>query len=127
MLQFPGVFDGIDGCHIPIKWPQGGNEARKEYYNFKNFYSIVMMGIVAADYRFLWANVGLPGSLNDECYFQACHLYIDIVRGNALPDIKKVLPVKSQREVQLPPILLGDSAFPHHSWLQKPFANTLLS
>ena len=45
----------------------------------------------------------------------------DTVRGNALPDIKKLLK-RSTREVQLSPILLGDSAFPHHSWLQKLFA-----
>ena len=127
MWQFPGAFGGTDGCHIPIKFSHGGNEARKEYYNLKNFYYIVMMGIVAADYRFLWANAGLPGSVNDGCTFQASHLYSDIVRGNALPDIKKVLTVQSQREVQLPPILLGDSTFPHNSWLQKPFANTGLS
>ena len=45
----------------------------------------------------------------------------DTVRGNALLDIKKVLK-SSKREVQLSPILLGDSAFPHHSWMQKLFA-----
>ena len=73
MWQFPGAFGGIDGCHIPIKCPHGG-KARKEYYNFKNFYSIVTMKIVAADYRFFWANVGLPGSVNDPCTFQASHL-----------------------------------------------------
>ena len=37
MWQFPGAFGGIDGCHIPIKRPDDGNEARKEYYNFKIF------------------------------------------------------------------------------------------
>ena len=55
MWQFPGAFGGIDGCHIPIKCPHCGTEARKD------FYSIVMMGTVPAGYRFLWANVGLPG------------------------------------------------------------------
>ena len=100
MWQFPGAFGGIDGCHIPIKCPHGGNEVHKEYYNFKNVYSIVMMGIVAADYRFSWANVRLPGSVNDACTFQASHLYSDIVRGSALPEIKNILTVQSQREVQ---------------------------
>ena len=77
--------------------------------------------------RFLWANVGLTGSVNNACIFQASHLYSNIERGNASPDIKKVLTVQSQREIQLPPILLGDSAFPNHSWLQKPFPSTVLS
>ena len=37
MYQFPGAFGGIDGCHIPIKCPHGGNEARKSTITFKNF------------------------------------------------------------------------------------------
>ena len=41
MWQLPGAFGGIDGCHIPVKCPHGGNEARKEYRNFKNFYSML--------------------------------------------------------------------------------------
>ena len=61
-----------------------------------------MMETFVADYRFLWLNVALPGSVNDACIFQASHLYCDIVRGNPLPHIKKVLTVQSQREVQLP-------------------------
>ena len=41
MWQLPGAFGGIDGCHIPVKCPHGGNEARKEYCNLKNFYSML--------------------------------------------------------------------------------------
>ena len=28
--QFPCCFGAIDGCHIPIKCPDGGREANKE-------------------------------------------------------------------------------------------------
>ena len=35
--QFPSAFGGVDGCHIPIKCPSCGNEARKEYYKFKSY------------------------------------------------------------------------------------------
>lgn len=44
--QFPFCWAAIDGCHIPIKCPPGGAEACKEYHNFKNFYSIVLMAMV---------------------------------------------------------------------------------
>ena len=30
LWQFPGGYAGVDGCHIPLKCPHGGNEARKE-------------------------------------------------------------------------------------------------
>ena len=53
----------MDHFHIPKKYPRGGNEAKKKYYDFKNFHR--MMGIVEADYKFLWTFAGLPGSLND--------------------------------------------------------------
>ena len=40
--QFPFCIGAFDGCHIPIKCPHGGAEACKEFYNFKNFYSVVL-------------------------------------------------------------------------------------
>ena len=52
--QFPSALGGVDGCHIPMKCPSSGNEARKENYNFENFYSIFMMGIDGADLDFCW-------------------------------------------------------------------------
>lgn len=51
--QFPCCWAAKDGCHIPIKSPPGGLEACKEYHNFKNFYSIVLMGLVDSLYRFV--------------------------------------------------------------------------
>ena len=46
LWQFPSSWGAIDGCHIPIQCPPGGLKACKEYHNFKNFYSIVMMAVV---------------------------------------------------------------------------------
>ena len=106
LWQFPSAFGRVDGCHIPLKLPHGGNEARKEYYNFKNFYTVVMMGMVGADYRFLWASAGLPGSVNDACSFQACKLYQNISNGEKLPEIYKTI-----KDIQIPPLILGDPSF----------------
>ena len=35
--QFPYAFSGIDGSHLPIKCPNGGQEAMKQYYSLKTF------------------------------------------------------------------------------------------
>ena len=52
LWQFPCAWASIDGCHLPLKCPAGGLEACKEYYNFKNVYSIIIMGMVDAKHRF---------------------------------------------------------------------------
>ena len=40
--QFLYDFRYIHGSHLPIKCLNSGAEAMKEYYNFKNFYSVVL-------------------------------------------------------------------------------------
>ena len=37
----------------------------KQYYNFKNFYSAVLLALVDAKYRFIWASLGAPGNTHD--------------------------------------------------------------
>ena len=73
--QFPCCFGALDGCHIPIKCPSGGLEACKEYHNFKNFYSIVLMALIDSKYRFIWASAGFPGNSHDSVILQATELY----------------------------------------------------
>ena len=85
------------------------------------------MGIVEADYKFLWTSVGLPGSSNDACTFKVFRLYQNIVGNDFLPEIQKVVKLLNVSELQLPPIMLGDSSFPLNVWLQKPFENSTLS
>ena len=46
--QFSCCWAAVDGCHISIKCPPGGLESCKEYHNFKNFYSLVLMASVDA-------------------------------------------------------------------------------
>ena len=65
LWQFPCCWGAVDGCHLSINCPPGGQEAQKEYHNFKNFYSVVLMAIVDAKCRFIWANVGCPGNSHD--------------------------------------------------------------
>ena len=61
--QFPCCWAAMDGCHIPLKCPDGGLAACKEYHNFRNFYSIVLMGLVNVKYRFIWGSWNFSGQL----------------------------------------------------------------
>ena len=67
--QFPCCWSAVDGCHIPIKCLPDGLESCKEYHNFKNFFSVVLMGMVDFKYRFVWASCGYPGNSHDSVIF----------------------------------------------------------
>ena len=122
LWQFQCCWGAIDGCHIPIQCPPGGAKACKEYHNFKNFYSIVMMAIVDAQDRFIWASVGFAGNSHDSVIFQSTELWHDITENNIIPSITQVV-----EGTEVYPMILGDSAFPFRVWLMKPYGNANLS
>lgn len=119
--QFPCCWAAIDGCHIPMKCPPGGLEACKEYHNFKNFYSIVLMAMVDSHYRFVWGSCGFPGNSHDAVIFQSTDLWSRIQDG-FIPSIGK-----ADGDINIPPLMVGDSAFPLRTWLMKPFTNSVLT
>ena len=52
LWQFPWCWGAMDERHIPIQHPPGGEEACKEYHNFENFFSTVMIATVDSAARF---------------------------------------------------------------------------
>lgn len=119
--QFPCCRAAIDGCHIPMKCPPGGLEACKEYHNLKNFYSVVLIAMIDSHHRFVWGSCGFPGNSHDAVIFKSTDLW------NSIQDGFIPLIGKSVGDVNVPPIIVGDSAFPSQTWLMKPFTNAVLS
>ena len=117
--QFPCCWSAVDGCHIPIKCHPGELESCKEYHNFKNFFSVVLMGMVDSKYRFVWASCGYPGNSHDSVIFQSTDLWNQIKNQDYLPKIGKKVG-----SLLVPPLILGDAAFPLQPWLMKPCTNT---
>jgi hypothetical protein len=122
MWQFPFCWGALDGCHIPIKCPPGGAEACKEYHNFKNFYSVVLMAMVDSRYRFLWGSCGFPENSHDSIIFQATDMWDKIQNQGALPDIGRKVA-----GVIIPPLIVADSPFCLQPWLLKPYTEAVLS
>ena len=120
--QFPCCFGAVDGCHLPIKCPNGGLESAKEYHNFKNFFSIVLMAIADSNYRFIWASSGYLGNSHDAIIFQSTKFYSKMLNQTLIPHY-----YKEENDNVIYPTLLGDSAFPFLPWLMKPYTNTVLT
>jgi len=120
--QFPYAFGAVDGCHLPIKCPPGGSKAAKEYHNFKNFYSVVLMAIVDPKKRFVWGSVGFPGNSHDSTIFKSTKVYNKIIEDGVIPAM-----AQKENNINVYPMILGDGAFPFRPWLMKPFSNAKLT
>uniref|UniRef100_A0A0K8UBK9 DDE Tnp4 domain-containing protein n=1 Tax=Bactrocera latifrons TaxID=174628 RepID=A0A0K8UBK9_BACLA len=60
-----------DGCHIEIR-PSASDAV--DYFNYKGWYSMVLLALVHYRYSFLNINVGAPGRCNDCQMFEKTDL-----------------------------------------------------
>ena len=94
----------------------------KQYHKFKNFYSVVLLALVDAKYRFLWAALGAPGNTHDSTYFQSTHLFHQVNEENVLPE-----KFQFTGNTKIPPMIFRVGAFPVKPSMCKPFGDPVLT
>ena len=115
LWNFPHCIGAIDGKHIAIKCP--GNSGSL-FYNYKGFYSIVLMAVCDAHYVFYLINIGDFGSNNDSGILQ------NSAMGRALESHTLAIPDAEPFEGfqdPLPYYLVGDEIFGLKTWMQRLF------
>ena len=65
-MNCPNAVSALDGKHIATKKPK---RSGSEYFNCKGYFSLVLLALVDADYKFLWVNAGGSGSSSDAQIF----------------------------------------------------------
>lgn len=114
--QFPHALGALDGKHIAVKRPP---KSGSTYYNYKGFYSIVLMALVDADYMFRWIQVGDVGSSSDGQIWNHCELRQSLDDGIlGIPD-PEPLPTDDE---DTPFFIIADDAFAMKTYLMKPFS-----
>jgi len=53
--NFPNCIGAIDGKHCRIQAPPKSGSA---FHNYKNYFSLILMAIADARYRFIWVDIG---------------------------------------------------------------------
>ena len=100
----------IDGCHLEINAPSRNKE---DYFNRKKNYSVNLQVVVDCDLKFMHVAVGYPGSIHDARVLRLSGLYEQTLH----------FPTRIISGTEVPPLIVGDSAYPLLTWLIiKPYA-----
>ncbi|XP_060871321.1 uncharacterized protein LOC132945564 [Metopolophium dirhodum] len=113
--QFYNCLGAVDGKHIAIRKPLLSGSS---FYNYKQYFSIVLMATVDANYRFTTINVGSMGRFSDGNIFANSSLGKMLNSGSLQLPEPKPLP---RQNTGTPYVFVGDEAFPLMSNLMRPY------
>lgn len=113
--QFPHCIGAIDGKHVVIKKP---GKSGSSYINYKHTFSIVLMAVVDADYKFITIDVGSQGRFSDGNVFHTSVLAKKMLKQTLLLPAPTVLPSLAD---PIPYVFVGDEAFPLSENLMRPY------
>lgn len=114
--NIPNCVGGIDGKHVRIKAPANSGSL---FFNYKDYFSIVLLAIVDADYKFTAVDVGSYGKESDNGIFQKS------VMGKKISNNTFNIPAPKQlpgTNIVLPHFLIGDEAFALSNFMMKPYS-----
>ena len=102
--NFPNCIGAVDGKQIRIRNP---NESGSQFFNYKNFFSMVLMAVADADYHIISIEVGAYASSSDSNVFKNS-TFGKLLQSNKLniPE-PRVLPSDAE-ELSMPFLLIGD-------------------
>nr|XP_039255049.1 protein ANTAGONIST OF LIKE HETEROCHROMATIN PROTEIN 1-like [Styela clava] len=121
LWQFPNCVGSIDGKHVVIQAPANNGSS---FFNYKKTFSLVLLAVSDAKYRFIYVDVGTYGRQSDGNVFASSSFGKKLLDGSL--DLSKSTILEGMMK-PLPHVFLGDEAFPLKTNLMRPFPGTGLS
>lgn len=116
--NFPNCIGCLDGKQISIKSPRHSGSL---YFNYKHFFSVVLLALVDANYKFLYVDIGNYGRTSDGGVYNNSSLSVALAQNTLSVPPPKQLP--GLPEVGLiPHVIVADDAFALKSYLMKPYS-----
>lgn len=116
--NFPHVLGAVDGKHIRITCPP---RSGSYFFNYKGFFSIILMAVVNARYEFIFVDVGAEGKASDGGVWKKTSIFeylndeenpLEIPAPEIIPGIRDPVPY----------FFVSDDAFALNTNLLKPYA-----
>ena len=121
--NFPNCTGAIDGKKVMIQCPFNSGSL---FYDYKSYFSIVLLAVASGDYRSVMVDVGAYGSNNDSGVLNHTTFFKCLRKKNLDVPPSKQLPNDTE-ETHVLHVLLGDEAFPLRCDLMRPFARNVLT
>lgn len=111
----PNCFGAIDGKHVRIKAPQNSGSM---FFNYKDYYSIVLLAIVDSNYKYIAVDVGSYEKEGDSGIFKKSAMGNKISSGQF--NVPEPAPLPGTN-ILTPHYLIGDDAFALANYMMKPY------
>lgn len=119
--NFPNCIGAVDGKHVRIEQP---SKTGSLYYNYKHYFSTVLLVVCDANYSFLYVDVGSYGKSNDSTVFQESLFYKNVMEGTF--NIPEPRPISNVDTTGLPFVFVGDDAFGLSKHVMRPYVGKQL-
>ncbi|CAH1998916.1 unnamed protein product [Acanthoscelides obtectus] len=114
--DFPNCLGAVDGKHIRCVKPRSSGS---KFFNYKKYFSVVLMAVANANLRFISIDVGAYGEEGDSTVFRDSTFGTKLYSGQLNIPAPKCLP--GTDSTPQPFVFPGDEAFKIHTNLMRPF------
>ncbi|KAL4121970.1 hypothetical protein QTP88_014385 [Uroleucon formosanum] len=123
LWNLPNCVDSIDGKHIRIKAPVNSGSS---FFNYKGYFSIVLMATADADGKFITIDVGEYGRNSDGRVFKEC-TFGQLLLKNKLNLPKNSCLPHEENDPAFPYYFVADEAFPLLNNVMRPYPRRSLT
>lgn len=122
LANFPNCIGALDGKHVRVIKP---TKSGSLFYNYKHYFSIVLMAMCDANYCFTFVDVGAQGKFCDSSVFKNCTFYKKL-ENNTL-NIPNPMPFPGNENEFNPFVIVADEAFGLSKHILRPYARNNLN
>ncbi|KAM4026810.1 uncharacterized protein ACNLHF_006907 [Anomaloglossus baeobatrachus] len=115
VANFPNCIGAVDGKHVRVQQPPRSGSV---FFNYKKYFSVILMAVADAHYQFVAIDVGAYGSTGDSRVLRSSQIGLQILQEGATLPAPRPLPGSTD---PVPFVMVSDEAFPLLPNLLRPY------